>query len=37
MNVGLELVRIRTVEPWNVESVAGKSKFTVLREQIVRR
>lgn len=34
---GRELARVCTVEPWGVESIAGKSNFIVLREQIVGR
>lgn len=32
-----KLARVCTVEPCGIESVAGDTNFTVLREQIVRR
>ena len=33
--LGRQLVRVGTVEPWGVESTAGEVSFTVLRDQIV--
>lgn len=33
---GRKLVRVSTKQPWDVESVAGETNFTVLFEQIVR-
>lgn len=33
---GRQLVRVDTDEPWGVQSVAGKTTFVVLREQVVR-
>jgi hypothetical protein len=32
--LGRRLVRVTTEKPWSVESVAGKTRFTVLEEQI---
>ena len=34
--LGRKLVRVNTDHPWNVESVAGGTKFTVFDEQVVR-
>jgi hypothetical protein len=34
--LGRKLIRVDTVEPWNIASVAGETNFTVLREQVVR-
>lgn len=31
---GRQLVRVDTVKPWGIESTAGQTTFTVLREQI---
>jgi hypothetical protein len=31
---GRQLVRVDTVKPWGIESRAGETTFTVLREQI---
>lgn len=31
---GRQLVRVDTVKPWGIESTAGETTFTVLREQI---
>jgi len=31
---GRQLVRVDTVKPWGIESTAGVTTFTVLREQI---
>lgn len=33
--LGRRLVRVNTEKPWSVESVAGKTTFTVLEEQIL--
>lgn len=32
---GRQLARIDTIKPWGIESTAGETTFTVLREQIV--
>jgi len=32
--LGRSLVRVSTEKPWSIESVAGKTKFTVFKEQI---
>jgi hypothetical protein len=32
--LGRSLVRVNTEKPWAVESVAGKTRFKVLKEQI---
>ena len=34
---GRELVRIDTLEPWGIESAAGETCFTVLRDQLMLR
>jgi len=31
---GRRLVRVSTIEPWNVESTTGETTFTVLRDQV---
>ncbi len=33
--LGRQFVRVGTVKPWGVESIAGEAIFTVLRDQIV--
>ena len=33
--LGRSLVRVSTEKPWSIESVAGETKFTVFKEQIV--
>ena len=31
---GRQLVRVNTLTPWGIESTAGETTFTVLREQV---
>ncbi len=33
---GRQLVRVDTIKPWGIESTAGETTFTVLRDQIER-
>lgn len=35
-DLGRKLVRVSTEEPWDIESVGGKTSFTVLIEQVLR-